>query len=601
MDFHQTKYLKGEYHFIQLEDLSEEVPSSCNQFPLKINIPASMGNYSEYNKFTHYAYCIPFQINLESKVDWGLFLGFIDNEHAIYLNGNLISSTEEEVNRGNILLYEHPIILHIAKLGLKENNILIVKVKKFNVISDEGGGIYAGIIKLDDYQRIVSENSISKAYGLGKDVLFLSTSILFFILYLSRKANKEYLWFAFFLIVITIYEFCRLELKKDLGINLIILKYIEYLVLCLVLPIFSFFLIAILNKEKYYLATIGILLGGMTFFFIFIFSRDIYTVEVINTRYHIPFMLFTCIFLFIVTVRELIKNNTRVRLVFITCFIPFSLTFFDILNKKYQFFPALANIQISSDSIFILVLSMTVYASYSYYSIQKKLDNTMHKEEILRKTFQMYVPPKDIEKILSNFNANEELLNIGELSEKIILFCDIRNFTDMSEKLNPNQTVNFLNSYFKTFNRIIIENGGVIDKLIGDCIMARFDSGKEFEAIKCSLEMVQALIPFNRARRKMASGQISHGIGISIGKVIVGNIGSINKMDYTVIGDTVNIASRLESLTKFYNVAIIVTEVMQLRLKERIIFREIDTIQIKGKRKVTKIYEPLGIISSPFQ
>lgn len=596
-NFEIARYLKGEYKFIQLNTINENTPETCEEFPNKIQVPSAVTSFEQYKLYQSFAYCIPINFDLDSNVDWGLFLGFIDNSHRIYLNGKLISSTESKEKRGYSLFYETPIILPLKNYDLKKENTLIVKVKKFNPYSEEGGGIYSGIIKLDDYEKILTENQISKAYGLGKNVLFLSTSLLFFILFISRTANREYLWFAIFLLAITLYEFCRLEIKQDLGIELVILKYIEYLTLCFLLPIFSLFLYAILYKSKYHLIPFSILGGGFLFFNLFIFAEDIYQVELLNTKYHIPFLLITCLILFVVTLRELYKKNSRALPVFLSCFIPFAVTFFDILNKKYQFSPALANIQISGDSILILVTTMTFYVSYGYYSLQKKLENTMHKEETLRKTFQLYVPPRDIEKILSNFNANEELLNLGELEEKIILFCDIRNFTDLSEKLNPNQTVNFLNSYFKTFNRIIIENGGVIDKLIGDCIMARFDSGKDFDAVNCALEMISALIPYNRARRKMATGQVSHGIGIAAGKVIVGNIGSINKMDYTVIGDTVNIASRLESLTKFYKVSILVTEKVQLRLQGKILFREIDTIQIKGKKKITKIFEPLGILN----
>ena len=596
-NFDSAKYLKGEYKIIQLSSINESTPETCEEFPYKIQVPSAVTSYEQFKSFQYFAYCILITIDLESNIDWGLFLGFIDNNHRIFLNGRLISSTESKEKRGYSLFYENPIILPLKNYELKKENTVIVKVKKFNPYSEEGGGIYSGIIKLDDYEKILTENHISKAYGLGKNVLFLSTSLLFFILFISRTANREYLWFAVFLLAITVYEFCRLEIKQDLGIQLVILKYIEYLILCFLLPIFSLFLYAILYKSKYHIIPFSILGGGFIFFNLFIFADDIYQVELLNTKYHIPFLLITCLILFIVTLRELYKKNSRALPVFLSCFIPFAVTFFDILNKKYQFSPALANIQISGDSILILVTTMTFYVSYGYYSLQKKLENTMHKEETLRKTFQLYVPPRDIEKILSNFNANEELLNLGELEEKIILFCDIRNFTDLSEKLNPNQTVNFLNSYFKTFNRIIIENGGVIDKLIGDCIMARFDSGKDFDAVNCALEMISALIPYNRARRKMATGQVSHGIGIAVGKVIVGNIGSINKMDYTVIGDTVNIASRLESLTKFYQVSILVTEKVQLRLQDKILFREIDTIQIKGKKKITKIFEPLGIIN----
>jgi adenylate cyclase len=126
--------------------------------------------------------------------------------------------------------------------------------------------------------------------------------------------------------------------------------------------------------------------------------------------------------------------------------------------------------------------------------------------------------------------------------------------------MTPNEVVSFLNSYFSLFNSIIIEKGGVIDKLIGDCIMARFDDNLEKEAIETALLLQAHIKRFNSDRKKNRQKPISHGVGVSMGEVVVGNIGSVNKMDYTVIGDAVNLASRLESLTKYYGVDIIVTE-----------------------------------------
>ncbi|HNK96391.1 MAG TPA: adenylate/guanylate cyclase domain-containing protein, partial [Leptospiraceae bacterium] len=514
MNLSESLILNGEHRFMQLQSLSTETPTNCEDFPEKIRVPASTSLYPKFKSYQYYAYCIPFSIDLTQRKDWGIFLGYIDNNHRIYLNGRLISSTEKKEEMGHTLFYENALIIPFDTANLLPDNVLIVKGRKFNLNSEDGGGIYAGILRIDEYEKLKTANQISKSYGLAKNVLFFSTSLLFFVLFLSRTNNKEYLWFAIFLFAITIYEFCRLELKEDLGIRLESLKYLEYLTLTLLLPIFSLFLYSILYKNKFHIIPMSIVLGGIVFFLLFFFSPNIFYVETLNYTYHVPFLIIVCVILFVATTRELIKKNKRAILVFISCFIPFTLTFFDLLNKKYQFFPILANIQVSGDSILVLVISMTFYTSYHYYSIQKKLDKTMHKEEMLRKTFQLYVPPRDIEKILSNYDANEELLNLGELEEKTILFCDIRNFTDLSEKLNPSQTVNFLNSYFKTFNRIIIENGGIIDKLIGDCIMARFDSGKEYEAIKCSLEMIHALLPYNRARRKMSSGAVNHGIGL---------------------------------------------------------------------------------------
>jgi adenylate cyclase len=274
--------------------------------------------------------------------------------------------------------------------------------------------------------------------------------------------------------------------------------------------------------------------------------------------------------------------------------IPFILSIFNILNSAFLIFPLVMNFTLGGDSIFILVVSMTIYVARGFYKLQSNLDLTIKKEESLRKTFQLYVPPKDLEKILKSYDNKSGLSEIGEVQKTIILFCDIREFTTLSEKMTPNEVVSFLNSYFSLFNSIIIEKGGVIDKLIGDCIMARFDDNLEKEAIETALLLQAHIKRFNSDRKKNRQKPISHGVGVSMGEVVVGNIGSVNKMDYTVIGDAVNLASRLESLTKYYGVDIIVTENLYRTTKQYFYFREIDKIRVKGKKRASRIFQPIS-------
>jgi class 3 adenylate cyclase len=168
-----------------------------------------------------------------------------------------------------------------------------------------------------------------------------------------------------------------------------------------------------------------------------------------------------------------------------------------------------------------------------------------------------------------------------------VLFSDIRNFTTLSEGLDPFQTVNILNKYFDEMNRFIAENNGEIDKLIGDCIMAIFDSPDN--SVEAAIAMRRQLNIFNQANNLPM--QLNNGIGINYGEVVLGNIGSISKMDYTVIGDIVNSASRLESLTKHYGVSIIISEALLLNLKKQYCIRFIDKVLAKGKTTPIRLYE----------
>jgi len=238
------------------------------------------------------------------------------------------------------------------------------------------------------------------------------------------------------------------------------------------------------------------------------------------------------------------------------------------------------------------------YAQIKRYAFDAVLAGK--KEQRIRQIFQKYVP-KDL---IDKFFASPESMLVGENRELAILFSDIRSFTTISENMLPDDLVNSLNRYFSGQVDIIMNRNGIVDKYIGDAIMAFWGAPikREDDALQsllASLDMVGAVKAFNENQRKIGKPEFHIGVGINYGVVTVGNIGSERKMDYTVIGDMVNLASRMEGLTKTYCADILVSQSLYDTIKampsaptaaDALAFRLLDTVAVKGKTKGVKIY-----------
>ncbi|HDQ13543.1 MAG TPA: adenylate/guanylate cyclase domain-containing protein, partial [Sediminispirochaeta sp.] len=212
-------------------------------------------------------------------------------------------------------------------------------------------------------------------------------------------------------------------------------------------------------------------------------------------------------------------------------------------------------------------------------------------EHKVRSIFQKYVPKDVIDTIF----MNPEKMLVGDNRVVAILFSDIRSFTTISEGFMPDELVLSLNKYFEFMVDIIMRRGGVIDKYIGDAIMAFFGAPVKheddaYQAVMAALEMQEALKTFNAEQQRIGKPQFITGVGINYGVVTVGNIGSEKKMDYTIIGDMVNLGSRLEGLTKPYHQNIIFSESVYRKVKDQVKCRLVDKVVVKGKTKGENIY-----------
>ena len=215
-------------------------------------------------------------------------------------------------------------------------------------------------------------------------------------------------------------------------------------------------------------------------------------------------------------------------------------------------------------------------------------------EKRMKSTMSRYIDPSIASQLLS---SGGDMMG-GKSVPATVLFSDIRGFTTLSEKLGPQGTVNMLNDYFELMVDCITKEGGMLDKFIGDAIMAAFGiplghEDDEDRALRASISMIRKLKEWNVARLNDGKMPIDIGIGLNTDTVVSGNIGSKKRMDYTIIGDGVNLAARLESACKQYAAKILISEFTFKNLKGTYRTREVDFVVVKGKTQPVAIYEVL--------
>lgn len=295
-------------------------------------------------------------------------------------------------------------------------------------------------------------------------------------------------------------------------------------------------------------------------------------------------------------------------------------------------FEAVYNIQRRNIYLLIIILSCAMLIVFFYArSMSRPILNLVDAVgEVEKGNYHNYIQPKsgdEVGVLTNSFNSmsrgleerekmkdafgkfvNQELAELamkgeiklgGERKYCAIFFSDIRSFTAISEKLQPEEVVEFLNQYMTAMVRCVTQTGGIVDKFIGDAIMATWGALRPLKneteaAINASLLMRQALLKFNQGRGSEKKPIIQIGCGINSGYVVSGQIGSNERLEYTVIGDAVNLASRVEALNKPFGSDILITEESYQKVKNIFYVEKMQAIKVKGKSKPQSIYAVLG-------
>ena len=238
--------------------------------------------------------------------------------------------------------------------------------------------------------------------------------------------------------------------------------------------------------------------------------------------------------------------------------------------------------------LLLIVLLFMLHMTYGFFIESRG-------KRQLANLFGHYIPPELVDEMSE---SPQEFSLDGENREMTVLFSDVRGFTTISEGMDPKQLTQLMNALLTPMTRVIHKNRGTIDKYMGDAIMAFWgaplaDSEHARHALYAAMEMMDELRIMQEDFRQRGWPEVNIGIGLNTGDMNVGNMGSEFRMAYTVLGDAVNLGSRLEGLTKEYGVNIIVSESTKAAIPE-FVFRELDLVRVKGKHEPVAIFEPVG-------
>lgn len=249
-------------------------------------------------------------------------------------------------------------------------------------------------------------------------------------------------------------------------------------------------------------------------------------------------------------------------------------------------------------------LRATIKGAFEYYTLQQKnrqlllaLQEKVNEQERIMNLFRKYVPESVVASALES--ESDQAIFDGESRIVSVLFSDIRNFTSLAADNDPKRIIAFLNDYFTLMNKCVVACKGNINKFIGDGLLAIFgapisDIENQHNAVYCALSMKEALVRINDKYAAEFGRPIEIGIGIHTGEVIVGNIGSEERIEYTAIGETVNLSSRIEQMTKAQPNTILISESTHRVVRDDFRFKDWGEAQVKGLTETIRLYEVLG-------
>ena len=230
-------------------------------------------------------------------------------------------------------------------------------------------------------------------------------------------------------------------------------------------------------------------------------------------------------------------------------------------------------------------------------SLMAELKTKVEEQDQTLKLFIKYVPEQVVKQTLEK---SQESIFEGDLRNVAVLFCDIRGFTPLSEVLSPKEVVSFLNEYYQIMTEVVKQHNGSVIQFVGDEIFAAFGAfefypDNEANAVFCAIKMRDTLPVLNKKYKEKFKTEIEIGIGINFGEVVAGNLGSEDRIRYSVTGDTVNTGKRIESITKDYPDSILISDSIYQVVKEDIEVKAWDPLFVKGKKEKLLVYEVLGL------
>ena len=503
---------------------------------------------------------------------------FFLNGREVYSNG--IVGTDRESVKAQFLP---------GTISFETNSGTIELICQISNFDHRNSAIWRSI-KLGTDQIIHNNRDKKVLLEMFLSAILLAISIFHLGIYIYRTEAKAELLFGLTCLVL----FFRTITTGEQILNLLIPSFpweiarkMEYSPFYLVAPLFMTFISNLFPKERVKIVNkIFITLFALLGAFYLIFPVRITNNAILPAEF---LLVAGIIYAFTILIRAIIKKRNHALPIIAAFSILAAASINDILFSQQ----IIQTMYLSSLGFLIFIIIQSQMLSRRYARSFQKVQALSHQLKDINDSLSRFVPFQFLEYLKKNSILD---VNLGDqvLENMTILFADIRSFPSLSEVMTPEENFKFLNSFLSQVVPVIREQGGFVDKFIGDAIMALFPYPPD-KAVKAAIELQKSVNEYTEARDRAGYRQISLGIGIHTGQLMLGTIGETNRMETTVIADAVNIASRLEDLTKTYGSKIIISKELfnKLDSKEGIVYRSLGDVMVKGKSKPIEIVEIL--------